>query len=447
MVATVLGSIGILAAALFVCLRLLWRTGEFRIATLAGLVGLLGLGGGALLFVHGNRPLAIDVPTAAALGLVAVSLLALLVARGFASTLEELELAEAIHWGSMQGVRALTELAAGERREPGGRLAGLLELGCDRFGLEVGIVSRIDGERWAIHAFQAPEGVLPAGTVLDLADTLCRHTAAGERPVALEQVSAAPWAQPPGPLGLEAYLGAPVAVGGARFGTLVFASQMPRGERFSASQKDLLALMAQWVGFELEREAAAPAPRLARKAPAALSPAQRSARRRSGGILVNEVLARVERRISDLVGPRVQVVVSPAPEPAAARDLGVALESLLLTLVGHAVEAMPRGGKLTLAASRLGSYVTLSVAHTGRGPDAEALARAFDPASRAGEPDALALARLVRALRRAGGDISVEVDPARASTFTVFLPVAGPAARPRSAAAQAAAPPPAPPSA
>jgi len=455
-VATVLGSIGILAAALFVCLRLLWRTGEFRVATLAGLVGLLGLGGGALLFVHGNRPLATDVPTAAALGLVAVSLLALLVARGFASTLEELELAEAIHWGSMQGVRALTELAAGERREPGGRLAGLLELGCDRFGLEVGIVSRIDGERWAIHALYAPEGVLPAGTVLDLADTLCRHTAAGERPVALEQVSAAPWAQPPGPLGLEAYLGAPVAVGGARFGTLVFASRMPRAERFSASQKDLLALMAQWVGFELEREAAAPAPRLARKAPAAReaadllsapSPAQRSARRRSGGIRVNEVLARVERRISDLVGPRVQVVVSPAPEPAAARDLGVALESLLLTLVGHAVEAMPRGGKLTLAASRLGSYVTLSVAHTGRGPDAEALARAFDPASRAGEPDALALARLVRALRRAGGDISVEVDPARASTFTVFLPVAGPAARPRSAAAQAAAPPPAPPSA
>ena len=172
---------------------------------------------------------------------------------------------------------------------------------------------------------------------------------------------------------------------------------------------------------------------------------QRSARGRSGGIPVNEVLARVERRISDLVGPRVQLVVSPAPEPATARDLGVPLESLLLTLVGRAVEAMPRGGRLTLAAARLGAYVTLSVAHTGRGPGAETFARASDPASRSLAPDGLVLARLVRALRRGGGDVSVEVDPARASTFTVFLPVAAPAARARSAAAQA--PVPAPPGA
>jgi GAF domain-containing protein len=263
-IAAVLGSIGILAAAMFVCLRLLWRTGEPRVATLAALVGLLGLGAGALLLVYGNRPLAVDLPTATALGLVAVALLALLVARAFAATLEELELAEALHWGSMQGVRALTELAAGERREPGGRLAALLELGCDRFGLEVGIVSRIDGERWEVHALHAPEGTPPGGSALGLADTLCRHTAASERIVAVEHVSAAPWAQPAGgdPLGLEAYLGAAVAVGGARFGTLVFASRMPRAERFTASQKDLLALMAQWVGFELEREVAGAAPRL-----------------------------------------------------------------------------------------------------------------------------------------------------------------------------------------
>lgn len=451
MIAAVLGSMAILAMAMFVCLRLIWRTGEPRVATLAGLVALLGLGSGALLVVHGNRPLGPDVPTAAALGMVAAALLALVAARAFAATFEELELAEALHWGSMQGVRALTELAAGERGGPGERLAAMLELGCERFGLEVGLVARVEDGRWTIHARRAPEDFAARGTALELGATLCRHAVAGERAVAIERVSAAPWAQPQGgdPLGLEAYLGAPVAVGGASFGTLVFASRLPREERFTASQKDLLALMAQWAGFELEllREPAAALPQRAASRPAAPAPpraalptpAQRRARRRGDAIAVNEVLARVERRIQDLVGPRVELVVSPAPEPLAARDLGVALEGMLLTLVGHAVEAMPRGGRLALAAARLGGDVTLSVSHTGRSADAQTLARAFDPVAGAGAPDALALSRLVRALRRGGGDVSVEVDPARGSTFTVFLPIAVPATRARAAGTNAGA--------
>src|SRR5262249_56914478 len=113
--------------------------------------------------------------------------------------------------------------------------------------------------------------------------------------------------------------------------------------------------------------------------------------------------ARADRRTSHLAGPRPEIVAARAPEPLPARALGTALESLLLTLVGHAVDAMPRGGKPALAAARLGSDVTLSVSHTGRGLDAQALARAFDPAARDGAPDALALSRLVRAPRPGGG--------------------------------------------
>src|SRR5262249_43497382 len=161
------------------------------------------------------------------LGMVAAALLAFVVARALAATLEELELAEALHWGSMQGVRALTELAASERGARGERIADLLGLGCDRFGLEVGIVARIEDGRGP------REGLAARGRALELGATLCRQVAGGERAVAIEQASAAPWGPPPGgdPLGLEAYLGAPVTVAGAPFGTLVFASRTPRAER------------------------------------------------------------------------------------------------------------------------------------------------------------------------------------------------------------------------
>ena len=428
-------SIGVQALALALALRLLRRSGEAGVAVLAALVALVALGQGALLLAHGDRPLAVDAASAGALAGLAAAGFALFAVRAFAATLEELELAEALHWGSMQGVRAVTELAADRSGRLDERLASLLELGCERFGLEIGIVSRILGNRYELRALRAPEGFpVAAGSVLRLGDTVCRHTAAGDRPLAVDKVSEAPWARPPehDPLELEAYLGARVATGGRPFGTLVFASRSPCAQRFTASHKDLLALMAQWVSVELERHAAG-APREPAALPAAPR-AQRTSRRSASGIDVDAVLRRVERRIRDLVEPRVRLVVRAGAGPTRARDAGVPLESLLLTLVGHAVEAMPAGGTLTLAGASLGAgtarHVTLSVAHTGRGPDAEALARAFDP-GRTDARDGLALAHLVRALRRGGGDLSVEVDPARGSTFTVFLPAAAADARER----------------
>jgi len=444
-------SIGTLLWALAVSLRLLRRTGEERVGLVTGLVVLQGLGAGALLAATHGHPLSLDATSAAALATLGASVTALLVVRAFASTLDELELAEAMHWGSMQGVRAVTRLAAEQRGELAERLAALLELGCERFGLEVGFLSHIEGGHHEIRALHAPGGFpLAVGARLPLEDTLCRHTIAALRPVAVEQVSAAAWARPSSadPLGFEAYLGTAVTTGGRLFGTLVFGSRSAHARRFTASHKDLLALMAQCASVEIERRealaAGAGAP--AAREPLALAAAPVRARTRRSSIDLNEVLRRVERRIRDLAPPRVRLVVRASAEPVLARHSGVPPESLLLTLVGHAVDAMQRAGTLTLASDRLAGdsarWVTLSVSHTGRGPDAEDLARAFAP-GRGAARDGLALASLVRALRRGGGDLSVAVDPARGSTFTVFLPAgardARVASRPRAAAA---APPP-----
>jgi signal transduction histidine kinase len=447
-------SIAALLWALASSLRLLRRSGEVRVGLATGLVGLQALGAGALLAATRGQALGLDATSAAVLATLGAAIASVFVVRSYGSTLEELDLAEALHWGSMQGVRAVTQLAAEQRGELEDRIGALLELGCERFGLEIGFLSHIEGDVHEIRALHAPSDFpLAVGATLPLAATLCRLTIAAERPVAVEQISATAWVEPSDgdPLGFEAYLGAVVATGGRPFGTLVFCSRSAQTRRFTASHKDLLALMAQWAGVEIERREALRASTRTPEVGATAAPAEapRRARTRRASIDLNEVLRRVEARIRDLVGPRIQLVVRASSEPVLARLAGVPPESLLLTLVGHAIDAMQGAGTLTLASERVAGdparWVTLSIAHTGRGPRAEDLARAFAPGRDPG-PDALALASLLRALRRGGGDLSVEVDPARGSTFTVFLPAVARAIRaPGLPRAAVAAPPPPPP--
>jgi signal transduction histidine kinase len=182
---------------------------------------------------------------------------------------------------------------------------------------------------------------------------------------------------------------------------------------------------------------------------------------------LNAALERLEKRMRRVAGPRVEVVLELAPDLRPARVLRLPLDAILLSLVNKAAEAMPEGGRLTLATANCeitrheadvlpavapDSYVTISLSETSGAVDADALARVFDheerPAEKPGAlPDAagqLPLSTVYRMLQRAGGDLSVEVEPGQGSTFTVFLPLAEEAARrpqePRSSLLPAAPP-------
>src|SRR4028119_1003352 len=52
----------------------------------------------------------------------------------------------------------------------------------------------------------------------------------------------------------EAYMGIPVTVSGEVYGTLCFFSPTPSTEPFRVVDRELVKLMAQWVGSELERQ-------------------------------------------------------------------------------------------------------------------------------------------------------------------------------------------------
>jgi nitrogen fixation/metabolism regulation signal transduction histidine kinase len=98
----------------------------------------------------------------------------------------------------------------------------------------------------------------------------------------------------------------------------------------------------------------------------------------------------------------------------------------LTNLVENAVQAMPAGGSLHVAAGREGSTVTVTLADTGVGMDAAAVERAFDPYfSTKTAGSGLGLANAKRNVELCGGSVALSSAPGRGTTVVVTLPVAG----------------------
>ena len=130
---------------------------------------------------------------------------------------------------------------------------------------------------------------------------------------------------------------------------------------------------------------------------------------------------------------------------AIARHLPAALPSIwvdrtlvaraLTNLVENALQAMPAGGTLTVAAwadaPHDASVVQLAMTDTGLGMDADAVARAFEPYfSTKTAGSGLGLANAKRNIELCGGTITLTNAPAGGTTATVTLPVVGHSAAP-----------------
>jgi two-component system nitrogen regulation sensor histidine kinase NtrY len=98
---------------------------------------------------------------------------------------------------------------------------------------------------------------------------------------------------------------------------------------------------------------------------------------------------------------------------------------VLLNLVRNALDAMPSGGTLRLAARRAGAGVAFAVSDTGPGVPPADLPRVFEPyftTKEGGTGLGLAIAR--RIAEEHGGSLEVESEPGRGATFTLTLPAA-----------------------
>jgi PAS domain S-box-containing protein len=153
----------------------------------------------------------------------------------------------------------------------------------------------------------------------------------------------------------------------------------------------------------------------------------------------NQLVVSLEDLLRRTIGETIDLAI------AAADDLWFTLcdpnqlESALLNLAINARDAMPDGGKLTIATSNAriegviadspalspGDYICISVTDTGAGMSAEVAARAFDPfftTKPIGQGTGLGLSMIYGFARQSDGHVTIDSKLGRGTSVRLYLP-------------------------
>ncbi|MDF9747259.1 PAS domain S-box protein [Natrinema salsiterrestre] len=132
----------------------------------------------------------------------------------------------------------------------------LLELGCERLGVETGLIARIDesSDRYEIETAVGREGDRE-GMVLDLSTTYCQETIESDDILGIYDAAATGRADHPiaDRLDISCYVGGEITVEDDLYGTLCFLNAEPRDRPFTPAEKSFIDLMTRWLSHAFER--------------------------------------------------------------------------------------------------------------------------------------------------------------------------------------------------
>ena len=165
---------------------------------------------------------------------------------------------------SEAAIRVLYEVTAAQNLNFDQRIEQLLNMGCWRFGLEIGILTELesvvggDKKHLIVRGIETQDNCLQKGDILEVEQTYCHAALQATEPISFESKSDSQWCNHSAykAVKIEAYMGVRVIVDGEIYGTLSFASSKVRSQKFKAVDKELLKLMAQWVGSQIEHHKA-----------------------------------------------------------------------------------------------------------------------------------------------------------------------------------------------
>jgi len=143
---------------------------------------------------------------------------------------------------------------------------------------------------------------------------------------------------------------------------------------------------------------------------------------------LERVIEEVARLLDETLDP--SITIETRIEPGLPRVVGdeTQLHQVLLNVCINARDAMPRGGRLVLAAEHAApgsDRVRLLVTDTGTGMDGATLASVFDPfftTKEGGQGTGLGLYLAYRVIERHGGTIDLSSQPGRGTTVEITLP-------------------------
>jgi two-component system cell cycle sensor histidine kinase/response regulator CckA len=158
-------------------------------------------------------------------------------------------------------------------------------------------------------------------------------------------------------------------------------------------------------------------------------------------IQVNGLVISVGKLLTRIIGEDIELGTQLAGEELTVMADKGQIDQVLVNLATNARDAMPQGGRLLIGTDRAeldrkaaqrydldkgGWYALISVSDSGHGMGKETIERIFEPfftTKETGKGTGLGLSIIYGIVKQHNGTITVESEPGKGSTFTVYLPL------------------------